>query len=224
MLDLAAWNAEVDNTDANVARALNAWVALYQPDVFVLSEATSHHDILREVAPLLGYRLLQQRPAPHQPRGDDTGDVAILVAAHVQLRHRWVARMRRRWRVVSHNRWHKPHAYEVAAIRVRGQRWRVWGAHFPTLGLHGPNRAAWLESARRSRRWLRRWLLTPSVVVGDINEHKAAVAAWFGPPCKVAGSGIDVLVSRRVAGGTSTDLGRFGSDHSGRLYTLVASL
>lgn len=224
MLDLASWNCEVDNTDENVARALNAWVALYQPDVIALSEAMTHGDILRRVAPLLGYRLHQQRPAPHQPRGDDTGDCALLVAAHVRVRHRWVARMRRRWRVVSHNRWHQPHAYEVASVRVRGQRWRIWAAHFPTLGLGGPNAAAWLESARRTRRWLRRGVRTPSVVVGDINEQKATVARWYGPPFKVAGSGIDVLVSRRVAGGSSTHLGRFGSDHSGRLYTLVASL
>lgn len=221
MLELAAWNAEVDNPDHNVAATLNAWVALYQPDVFVLSEVSTHHDVLAHVAPLLGYRLLQETPAPHQPRGVDIGDVAILLADHGQLRHRWVARMRKAWRVVSHDRWHKPHHYEVAAISVRRCAWRVRGSHFPTLGPTGPNAEAWIESARRSRRWLRRGI-APSVDVGDINGRKAEVAAWYGKGIRVAGSGIDLCLTRRVAHVASRELGSGGSDHHGTLYTLVA--
>lgn len=223
-LDLVAWNAETDNPDDNVATTLDAWVGAYQPDVIVLSEVTTHADVLARVAPLLGYRVLQETPRRGQPRGDDTGDCAILLAAHVRLRHRWVARMRERWRVVSHDRWHKPHAYEVAAITVRGQRWRVRGSHFPTLGLHGPNSVAWVESARRSRRWLLRGLLAPSADVGDLNEHKATVAAWYGPRFRVAGYGIDLLVTRRVATAMARELGRGRGDHHGHHYQLVAAI
>ncbi len=223
MLHLLAWNAYIANSDDNVAETLNAWVAAHQPDVMALSEVTSHADVLARVAPLLGYRVIQQTPARGQPRGDDTGDCALLLAAHVELRHTWVARMRQRWRVVSHDRWHKPHAYVVAAIRVRGQRWRVRSSHWPTLGLAGPNAAAWRESARKSRRWLRRGLV-PSVDVGDLNEKKPTVAAWFGKRYRVAGSGIDILVTRRVAHASAMELGKGGGDHHGRIYQLVAAL
>lgn len=225
-LDVVAWNAETDNPDHNVAAALHGWVGQSQPDVIALSEVASHADILARVAPLLGYQLIQETPIHRQRlgRGDDTGDCALMLAVHVQLRHHWVARMRHWWRVVSHDRWHRPHRYEVAAIRVRGQRWRVCAVHFPTLGIDGPNSGAWLESAHWVRSWLHRVLLVPAVVVGDLNEHKARLVEWVGKGIGVAGSGIDVMLTRRVAAATFVELGRGGSDHNGRRYGLVAQI
>lgn len=218
-LVVVAWNAETDNPTHNVLTQLHHWVEVWQPDVFALSEVTTHAAGLAEVAPMLGYRLLQQRPRPGQPRGDDTGDCALMLAAHVRLRHHWVAHMARWWRVVSHDRWHRPHAYEVAAIAVRGQPWRVMAAHFPTLGIDGPNAAAWLESATRARRWLRRGL-APSAVVGDINELRTTVAGWYGPGHRVAGETPDLAVTRHVRSWITRQLGRGHSDHHGVLYHL----
>lgn len=223
-LDALGWNAYVANDDHDVATWLAHWVELYWPDVMALAEVSTHADVLERVAPLLGYRVLQQRPAPHQPRGDDTGDCALLLAAHVKLRHSWVARMRRRWLVLSHHRWHKPHAYEVAAITVRGQRWRVRASHWPTHGPDGPNARAWRESARRSRRWLRRGLLVPSVDVLDANATHVELAEALFPGCRVFGPGPDVALTRRVAGGTATTLGRGGGDHRAVAYTLVMAI
>lgn len=218
-LVVVGWNAETDNPTHNVLTQLSSWVGAYQPDVFALSEVTSHAAGLAEVAPLLGYRVLQERPRPDQPRGDDTGDCALLLAAHVKLRRHWLVRMTRWWRVLSHDRWHRPHEYEAAAIRVRGQRWRVLAAHFPTRGIDGPNAAAWLESATRARRWLLRGR-SPSAVVCDINELRATVAGWFGPGYRVLGETPDLAVTRGVRSWSSRQLGRGRSDHHGVLYVL----
>lgn len=221
-LTVLAWNAYVANSDANVVLSLTAWLEDYpQLDALALSEVASHADALTRWAKRHGFKLLQETPAPGRPRGDDTGDCALLLAPHVRLRWRRVARMRRWWRVVSRHRWHRPHAYEVAAITVRGQRWRVRSSHWPTLGADGPNAAAWLESARRSRRWLLRGLLRPSVDVGDLNEHADVLADWYGRRFKVVGRGIDVAVTRRVAGGTATEVGTGGSNHHGKVFQLV---
>lgn len=222
-LDAIGRNLYIASHDAEVAETLARDVELHQPDVFALAEASSHADVLERVAPLLGYRLIQERPAPHQPRGDDTGDCALMLAAHVQLRHTWVARMRQRWLVLSHHRWHKPHSYEVAAIKVRGQRWRVRASHWPTHGPDGPNARAWRESARRSRRWLRRGLSVPSADLLDANASADQLREVF-TGCRVFGHGPDVAITRRVAGGAATALGRGGSDHRGVRYRLVMAI
>lgn len=219
VLDLIAWNCYVANDDSNVLHQLRAWVREYAPDVFVLCEASTHADVLGN---LDGYTLLQETPPRGAGRGDDTGDVAILVADSHTIKHRWVARMTRWWLVLRYRRRHQPHRYEVALVDVRGQTWRICGAHPPTHGLDGPNRVAFGESARFFRRWLRRTLTRPSIVVGDLNETAGTLAAWFGPKFRVFGAGIDCAVTRGVRGGETERLGKGGSDHHGRRYQFEA--
>ena len=223
-LNLLAWNCWVANRDDNVIAALWTWALRYDPDVIALSEAASHADALHEWAERHGYTLLQA-PVPRRRKAgrvvDDTGDCAILLGPHVTIRHEWVASMRQMWMVFSHRRWHTPHRYQVAHIVVRGQRWRVRASHWPTLGMHGPNKAAWLESAHASRRWLDRSTF-PSVDVGDLNEQAPTLAEWFGKRFQVFGKGIDVAVARGVREGTWTELGKGGGDHHGRFYRLTA--
>lgn len=223
-LDLIARNLYVANRDANVAETLAEDVELYQPDVFAYSEASTHADVLAKVAPLLGYTVLQETPARRRRKAgavDDTGDCALLIGAHVAIRHSWVSRMRRAWLVMRYRRRHQPHRYQVSAIKVRGHRVRVRASHWPTGGRDGGNAAAWLESARKSRRWLRRGLV-PSVDVGDLNESQAVLADWYGKRFRVFGKGIDVAVTRGYRWCSWTELGKGGGDHHGRHYRFTA--
>ena len=223
-LDLIAWNAYAGNSAGNVYETLAGWVTEYAPDVITVSEAFTHHNVLQHLADDLGMRLLQETPARRRKSTalvDDTGDCAILLADHVTLRRSWVARMRRVWLVLRYRRRHRPHQYQVAAIKVRGHRWRVRASHWPTHGLDGPNAAAVVESARKSRRWLLRGLV-PSVDVGDLNESKAKLAAWYGKRFRVFGRRIDVAVTRRVRWCSWAELGKGGGDHHGRHYRFTA--
>lgn len=221
VLDLVAWNAYVGNSDDNVAHTLGVWHDRFAPDVFALSEASTHHDALVRFCRDYPYTLLQETPAPGRRKGgpvDDTGDCAILVADHHKIRRRWVARMTRRWVVLRYRRWHHPHAYEVAVVTVRGHTWRIRASHWPTHGFDGPNREAFTESARRSKGWLRRSLRYPSVDVGDLNEHIDALADWFGPRFRLFGERIDVAITRNVRSCEWEELGKGGGDHYGRRY------
>jgi hypothetical protein len=219
-LNLIAWNCYVGNRDENVLHALRVWRDRFDPDVICLSEAATHADVLHQ---LEGFTVLQETPRPGRGRSDDTGDCAILVADHVTVRHRWVAAMARKWMVLRYRRWHDPHRYEVAQVKVRGHLWRVRSSHWPTHGFEGPNHDAFIESARRSRKWLRASLTRPSVDVGDLNEKVATLAAWFGPRFRVFGKGIDVAVTRNVRTCEWEELGKGGGDHYGRRYVFESS-
>lgn len=219
VLDLLAWNCYRYNDSDVVLHWLRVWVNRYKPDMFALSEASTHAHVL----PLLeGYSVQQQTP-PRNPRKDgedvdDTGDVAILVRDDHIIKRNRLARMLLRWLVLSHRRWHKPHEYEVTVVKVRGHKWRVCVAHPPTHGFTGPNREAFAESTRFFRRWLRRGFGRPSIVVGDLNEHSTALATWFGPKYRVWGEGIDCAVTRGVRTAVVEELGKGGGDHYGRRY------
>ena len=203
-------------SDSRAVRAqLNEDADKYDPDVFVLTEAASHWSVLDDID---GYTVIQESVAQRNPRGDDTGDCAILVADRVKIRHSWLARMTRKWRVFSHNVLHLPHKYEVVSLWLDGQRWRVRGSHWPTHGFSGGNRRAVLESARKSRRWLRRGVGVPSIDVGDLNETRATLAGWYGERFKVFGKRIDVAVTKNVDGCEWKELPKGPSDHFGRLY------
>ena len=218
VLDLIAWNCYTANSDENVRHTLGLWHDRFGPDLFCLSEAATHHDALVRFAREYGYTLLQETPPAGVDRGNDTGDCAILVADHAHVRRRWVARMERAWMVMRYRRWHDPHRYEVATIKVRGHTWRIRASHWPTHGFDGPNREAFTESARRSKGWLRRSLRYPSVDVGDLNEHIDTLADWFGPRFRLFGERIDVAVTRNVRAGEWQELGKGGGDHYGRRY------
>ena len=230
-LNLVAWHCYTGNDDDNVLAALSTWAARYAYEplhVFALSEAASHHDALAEWCNAHDWRLLQEKPERGRPRGDDTGDVAILLAPGVRLRVHWRARMRQAWMVVRYRRVHEPHVYEVAGISIPrkrrwlpGRRWRIEAAHWPTGGVNGRNREAWLESARHARAWLARGRV-PSIVVGDLNEQADTLADWYGPRFKVFGKRIDVAVTRGVTDCRWTELGKGGGDHHGRFYRFTA--
>jgi hypothetical protein len=220
-LELIEWNCYSGND--RVAETLQEWGKWLEPDGFALSEAANHRQDLLSVP---GYRLLQEKPVRNRKAGaavDDTGDCALLLATHVEVRNSWVDRMTRYWTVFSHRRRHKPHRYQVARIKVRGRVWRVRSSHWPTNGLEGGNREAVLESARSSRRWLLASLGTPSIDVGDLNEKDDALARWYGPRFKVWGRGIDLAVTRHVADCSWERLGKGGSDaHYGRRFRFQA--
>jgi hypothetical protein len=224
-LDLIAWNVYRGNSDANVVATLIRWADNYEPDVFALSECNTHADALREFCRKRPYRLLMERPERWDGRGlaPAAGDCATLVreSDEVVLLRRWVARMTELWTVFSHRQRREPREYEVAALRVRGRRWRVRNEHPPTNGLDGGNAEAFRESLRKARRWLLRGL-APSVVVGDMNEKAAALAEWFGKRFRVFGRGIDVAVTRWVTHCEWDELPKGGGDHHGRRYRFLA--
>jgi len=223
-LVLVAWNLYAGNTDRNVLAYLAEVAALEAPDVFCLSEAFNHADVLGEFAMFHGYTLLQETPNPRRRRGkvvDDTGDCAILVHDRHKVRRDWVDAMTRYWTVLRYRRRHEPHRYQVALLTVRGQKWRVRASHWPTHGFEGPNAKAVLESARASRRWLLR-SNTPSVDVGDLNEKLARLVSFYGQRFGFFGRGIDVAVTRNVTDAVWSELDKGGSDHHGRLYRFTA--
>lgn len=216
-LDLIAWNCYVGNSDVNVTTTLRDWAEWFEPDVFVLSEASTHADALGKVH---GYTVLQQPPPVDADRSDDTGDCAILVSNRHVIRNHWVARMREWWTVLRYGIRHQPHRYEVATVKVRRQLWRIRSSHWPTHGFDGPNAEAFLESAQKSRRWLR-FALSPSVDAGDLNERREVLAEWFGDRYAVFGSGIDCAVTRHVTGCEVEELSKGGGDHHGRRYKFL---
>ena len=223
-LVVVAWNCYVGNSDRNVLAYLAELAALEAPDVFALTEAQTHADVLGEFAMFHGYTLLQETPNPRRKRGrvvDDTGDCALLVADRHKVRRDWVDAMTRTWMVLRYKRRHAPHRYQVALLTVRGRKWRVRASHWPTHGFDGPNGAAVKESAKGSKRWLRRGT-TPSVDVGDLNEKISRLAAWYGQRFQVYGERIDVAVTRNVADCVWSELDKGGSDHHGRLYRFTA--
>ena len=202
-----------------VADLLIAEILRHDPDGLVLTEAAPYHGVLD----LPGWRQYQEAPGRRGDRTDDSGDVAILIREDHKVRRRWVAHMTRWWTVLSHRQRHEPHAYENVVAEIRGRVWRVRGSHPPTHGFDGPNGEAFTETARRSRRWFRRGLPgVPSVDVGDWNETKERLQAWFGDRFKVFGKRIDVAVTRNVEGCEVEELPKRGFDHYGRVYTLTA--
>lgn len=212
-LTVLAWNCYTASDDDDVLAQLNRWVDRHDPDVIALSEAASHYDVLDR---LDGFTVLQEKPGTR--RGNDAGDCALLVADRVKITHGWVSRMTRMWYVFKHNVAHEPHAYQVARLRLDGQAWRVRASHWPTHGFSGGNRRAVIESARASRRWLRRGAGVPSIDVGDLNETRSTLAGWFGKRFKVFGKRIDVAVTRWVTDCEWKELPKGPSDHFGRLY------
>lgn len=226
-LDLVAWNCYKGNRDANVVDTLLQWADDYEPDVFALSECNTHADALAAFCRKRPY-LLRQQPPPRwsgQGAAPAAGDCALLVrdTTDVDLLWRRVYRMKRLWMVFSHRQLRKPRRYEGAALRVRGRRWRVRDDHWPTNGFDGGNAAAFMESARSARRWLRAGLPgTPSVVVGDLNERKGRLSAWLGRAFAVFGKGIDLALTKRVGACEWQELGKGGGDHPGRRYRFHA--
>ena len=216
-LTVVAWNVGPANPDA--LTTLREWTTQHNPDVIVLSEAAKYADVLPK---LKGFKVYQEKPPKNADRSDDTGDVAILTADRVTVGFKWIDRMKLPWKVFRYNVLHKPHAYPVVNVKVRGKRWRVRGSHWPTHGFSGGNRKAVMESARASKRWLRRGLKVPSIDVGDLNETRTTLAGWYGKRFKVFGKGIDVAVTRRVLDAEWKELPKGGSDHHGRLYKFTA--
>ena len=221
-LTVLAWNAYVANTDANVRAALAGWVKAHNPDVIAISEARTHRAALQHVS---GYTLFQEPPGATVGKVvDDQGDSAVLVRDDLapDVKRHSVAKMRDQWVVVKHRRTHTPRRHEPPTHTKGGRKWRIRASHWPTNGFGGPNRSAFLESARRSKLWAHAGVGATSIDVGDLNDKKARVAAWFGKRFLVAGQGIDLLVARRAAKVEHTQLDKGGSDHHAQLYVVTA--
>lgn len=224
-LVVIGWNAHVTNTADNVDGALTAWQKAHNPDVFCISEARTHHAVIATWCKEHGYTQQQQRRAANIGKVvNDQGDSAILIRNDLMphVKRQWLAKMLIKWVVLRHNLIHTPREYENAKLRKSGVVWRVRSSHFPTHGLHGVNRPAFLESASRSKAWLLAGLRAVSLDVGDMNESRAALADWYGKRFKVVGSGIDMVVARRAASIDHTELDKGGSDHHAQLYVVKA--
>lgn len=219
-LRLLTWNPHVGNRPRRVRRALLRWIRRHRPDVIVVTEARRFAGVLETIP---GYRVFQETPVPKARRGtvDDRGDTAVLVHESVTVHRRKVARMRSSWLVWRYRRRHTPRRYEVLTLTVRGRRWKVRGSHWPTNGLDGVNRAAFLESAIRSKLWALACRV-PTVDAGDLNEQRGRLARWFGRGFTVRGHRIDLVIARRVRGVRHWRLAKNGSDHHGQAYTLAA--
>lgn len=218
-LTLLSWNCYVANASWRVLGALLYWIRQHNPDVIVLTEANKHADVLRKIP---GYTLFQEEPVKRSRSGDvdDSGDSAVLVRDGLAIRRARVVRMRKRWTVWSHRRRHTPRRYWVLQVRKAGL-WKVRASHWPTNGFKGRNRVAFLESALRSRLWLRASRV-PAVDVGDLNENEAVLRRWFGKRFTVIGHRIDLLIARHVRRIKHARLGKRGSDHYAQLFRLTA--
>ena len=214
-----AWNCSQHLSDEQVLHALNVWVEEFEPDIFALTEAMDHADALPR---LRGYRALQEKPPPHPLRGNDIGDCALLVRDDHDVSSSPVSKMTRKWLFPKYDVVHQPHRYQIGNLRVRGRKWRVKVSHWPTGGFDGPNRAAVEESAQKAKKWLLLGLLIPSVDLGDFNEVKAVLQAWFKKVCRVFGKHIDVALTRNVVDCVWEELPKRGSDHYGRHYRFTA--
>lgn len=219
--DLVAWNCETDNTDEWVKAGLTGWEQAYRPDAFLLSEAASHYNTIATWCRRNGFQHLQEQPRRGAPRGDDTGDTAILVRNEHRVRRDWVMAMLLWWTVLRYNRRHQPHRYQAAVAVIRGRTWRLLSVHPPTNGFDGGNAEAFTESAVRIRRWLS-WGRHPSAAVGDWNEHLERLADWLPNRFRLWGHGIDLAATANVVGGSYAALGSAHSDHRGRWYRLRA--
>lgn len=216
-ITILQWNCYVGNSVKRARWALKAWIRLFKPDVIVLSEARKFRHMLANIP---GYQLFQEQGEPKARHGvvNDAGDTAVLVRADHGVTRARYARMRLKWRVLSHNRTHSAKRYPVLTILFSwGQRAKVRGSHWPTHGFSGPNKAAFLESAARSKAWALTSRM-PTLDIGDLNETIARLARWFGRRFKVAGHHIDALVACRVRKIEHRRLTKGGGDHYANLF------
>lgn len=217
-VELLTWNAKVDRSQ--LRSELRDFLRT-APLVVALQEVKRHHDTLAELAPRLGYTVLQERPIPD--RGgvrSEHGSSALLVRREgVELARHDVMVMREPWRLARNNQAHAPRRYPWAVIRHAGQRYRIMGAHGPTLGTDGPNGAAWDESWRRWLGFMRFTLPgTVPIVMGDLNESRREVEAMLSEAgtlngrVQAVGHHIDLALFMRTAM-THDKLRKGGSDH-----------
>lgn len=225
-LTVLAWNVYVANDAANVRRYLTDWIEDFDPHVVALTEARTHRAVLQEVAEDLGYSFHQATPIPGMKDGivNDDGDSAIMVRKRgVKIKHQRTARMARGWVYSPYMRRHTPRSYEVAKIKVGKKVWRVRSSHFPTEGFDGRNKAAFRESALRSKAWmLASGRRTSSIDVGDFNTGPYSLKQFLGDRFVVVGEGIDLLLGRRIRGARKIRLGKGGGDHHAAVYRVTA--
>lgn len=219
-LVLIGFNLYVGNKDSNVREALTEWSDRYHPHAYLLSECRPHRDVLGHIP---GYEQYQAPLAPPRPGTDvsEQGDTAILLQRRLvdSVRRSHTAHMRKQFKIESHNKVHEPRTAQVLRMRLDGWTVRLRASHWPTLGFNGPNREAFAESAKRSRRWLRAGLLATSLDVGDLNDDLPTVAHWFGDGYTVEGGSPDMLIGRNVGHVESERIpDQHGSDHHGRVY------
>lgn len=150
-------------------------LAVAQPDVAVLTEA---YHWAQDVP---GYELVHYS-AKHGP---EARDVAVLVRHGVTIARRRLKKLAREWWGPFTLRKRQPRRYVRLGLDKDGVRWPLEAVHYPPGGpsggtqTRGRNRAAWHESARSTRRWLR--LRVRAVAVGDFNANGAALRKHVAP-------------------------------------------
>lgn len=222
-LYLLLWNVHRGNNAARVLDRLDTEIKKRRPQVIVLNEAMQLWADLARWAARNGYRIYHQKPQPRR-RGrayPAEGDVALLVDGRdedLELRRHRRVRMRKAWKVFSHNQPREPRIYERVWIKDPGGRWKVTGSHWPTNGFTGGNRVAFAESAIRAAGSLvLRLLGTVGLDLGDHNVAVRLLRAWarraLGRGAVVDGHGPDSVIA--VGATVDVEVGpEDGSDHN----------
>lgn len=190
-------------------------------DAFALTEAAHLHNELAAFARRHGLTLLQEAPIPWRngQTVPEHGDVALLIRNGADVKHNRVRAMRKRWTSPVHGRLHQPRRGRRARVVVNGHPWRIAVDHWPTQH-PASNGEAVAEAMRAARRWLRRGIWAPSVLVGDLNMGARDLNAWCARFATAKGFGPDNALGRRCAV-EAERLEKFGSDHHAVAYTFT---
>jgi len=216
---VAHWNGWKGNSRENVRAALTRFLA-EDPDVIYCQEASRFHGILAEFAEAHGYLLIQEKPRPER-RGrpvPEHGSNAALVRPKVHRSHK-IIRLRQRWMVFKHRRWHEPRRPIRVVLDTGDTAWRLTLGHGPTAG----NARAVAEYSRAAVGWLRfdRRRNMAAVLIGDQNMGRKTLGRVFGrlrPIIRSHKVDAEVVVGATVV--QSKTLGRYGSDHRARVIRL----
>lgn len=223
---VADWNAGPGRDRDEVAKQVRHLIRdTERPEVVTLHEVWLYQAaIVDAISDYQWFRVSREKAGHHKH-----ADTIIGVRGNVKARRVGALIQRLRW-TGPKSPTPKNQPGRVWPVVALGRKWLIMSPHKVTGGVGGRNPDAAQEehdaiiALANSRRARRRALVMP----GDWNapahsKHKRApaqVARLIGGKIVQSGGGVDLAVVRDCRGG-GMRLGKYGSDHHARLYSLI---
>lgn len=224
------WNVHVGSKWPEVREVINAEMDKGRLEVIVLNEVRNLWDELDNWAEKNDYWIRHEKPLPDNNRvmKPQHGSTALLLDKRrpdLVLKGGKREPMTKQFKVWSHDQWHAPRRYERMFFDTKSGPWKVQADHFPTLGFSGPNKAAFMESARKTLKFLRKGRENgvASLAIGDKNAWGPDLREWFGERLRyvlVKSHSVDAIVAVGVFNILLDVLPKGPSDHHPVRFTV----
>lgn len=167
-----SWNLLVGRKAAVVARELASLIRTNgRPKFVAVQEARGYRSVLKSVAALLRYTVLQPKDqGEKRPNVQvrEAGSTALLIRRGVPIQQTGELRVNGSWVGPKARLVHEGRVFPWAVIMIDGKWTLVISVHMPT-GKNGPNRDAW-NATLAAIQDLVKHLGLPFIIVGDWND------------------------------------------------------